>query len=57
MAAAHGDFGYPGTVVEFIPGQNQQRAAVIELDEELVLPTEPGRVADESCGASSWYSN
>jgi hypothetical protein len=38
MAAARGDFGYPGTVLEFIPGQNQQPAAVIELDEELVLP-------------------
>ena len=38
MAAVRGEFGYPGTVVEFIPGQNQQRAAVIELDEELVLP-------------------
>jgi hypothetical protein len=38
MAAARGAFGFPGTVVEFIPGQNQQRAAVIELDEELVLP-------------------
>jgi hypothetical protein len=42
MAAARGDFGYPGTVVEFIPGQNQQRAAVIELDEELVLPDGAG---------------
>jgi hypothetical protein len=57
MAAARGDFGYPGTVVEFISGQNQQRAAVIELDEELVLPHGAGEGRDESCGASSWYSN
>jgi hypothetical protein len=30
--------GYTGTVVEFIPGQNTQPAAVVALDEELVLP-------------------
>jgi hypothetical protein len=42
MAAARGAFGYPGTVVEFVPGQNQPHAAVIELDEELVLPDGAG---------------
>jgi hypothetical protein len=30
--------GYLGTVVEFIPGQNEQPAAVVELDDELSLP-------------------
>jgi hypothetical protein len=30
--------GYRGRVAAFIPGQNEQPAAVIELDDELVLP-------------------
>jgi len=34
--------GYPGEVIEFIPGQNEQPAAVVELDEELVLPNGAG---------------
>lgn len=34
--------GYVGTVVDFIPGQNDQRAAVVALDEELVLPEGAG---------------
>jgi hypothetical protein len=42
MAAAGGDFGYRGTVVQFIPGQNLQPAPVVELDEEIVLPDGAG---------------
>lgn len=34
--AGHGE-GYPGRVTRFIPGQNEQPAAVVELDRELVL--------------------
>jgi hypothetical protein len=37
-----------GTVVAFIPGQNDQPAAVIALDEELVLPNGAGAVQDNS---------
>jgi hypothetical protein len=36
--------GYQGRVVEFIPGQNATRAAVIELHEELVHPDGAGAV-------------
>jgi hypothetical protein len=36
--------GYPGEVVEFIPGQNEQPAAVIVLDDELVLSEGAGAV-------------
>ena len=36
--------GYEGRVVAFIPGQNQQPAAVVELDEDLVLPNGAGAV-------------
>lgn len=36
--------GYSGEVVEFIPGQNDERAAVIALDEELLLPAGAGAV-------------
>ena len=39
--------GYLGTVVAFIPGQNDQSAAVIALDEELVLPNGAGAVQDK----------
>jgi hypothetical protein len=45
MASAGGERGYRGTVVEFIPGQNKQPAPVVELDEELVLPS--GAVHDQ----------
>jgi hypothetical protein len=34
--------GYEGEVVEFIPGQNENLAAVVELDHELVLPDGAG---------------
>jgi len=37
--------GYEGRVSSFIPGQNEQPAAVILLDEELVLPAGAGAVA------------
>jgi hypothetical protein len=30
--------GYLGRVAGFIPGQNEQPAAVVELDQEIVLP-------------------
>lgn len=43
MAAAGGD-RYYGTVIEFIPGQNEQLAPVVELDEEIVLPAGAGAV-------------
>jgi hypothetical protein len=45
MTAA-ADPGYRGTVVEFIPGQNEQPASLIELDEEIVLPEGAGAVQD-----------
>jgi hypothetical protein len=38
LVAAGGRDGYFGTVIEFIPGQNANPAAVVELDEEIVLP-------------------
>jgi hypothetical protein len=39
--------GYAGTVIEFIPGQNEHPAAVVALDEELVLPAGAGAVLGE----------
>jgi hypothetical protein len=33
-----------GTVVAFIPGQNREEAAVIELDDELVIRTAAGQI-------------
>lgn len=42
--AANAD-GYVGLVSAFIPGQNQQPAAVIALDEELILPSGAGAVS------------
>jgi hypothetical protein len=36
--------GYTGEVIEFIPGQNHQPAAVLQFDEELVLPEGAGAV-------------
>jgi hypothetical protein len=36
--------GYEGCVAAFIPGQNEQSAAVIVLDKELVLPLGAGAV-------------
>jgi hypothetical protein len=44
MAARRDGGGYPGTVIEFIPGQNDKPAPVVELDEELVLPNGAGAV-------------
>jgi hypothetical protein len=38
--------GYTGRVIEFIPGQNVQSVPVIELDEELVLPSGAGAARD-----------
>lgn len=35
---AGNDDGYRGRVAAFLPGQNEQPAAVVELDERLVLP-------------------
>jgi len=37
--------GYLGRVASFIPGQNEQPDAVVELDEEIVLRA--GTVADQ----------
>jgi hypothetical protein len=42
MAAAGDDLGYRGTVLEFIPGQNLQPAAVIKLDDKIILPEGAG---------------
>jgi hypothetical protein len=36
--------GYDGTVVEIIPGQNEEPAVVVELERELVLPDGAGNV-------------
>jgi hypothetical protein len=36
--------GYCGRVAAFIPGQNETPAAVVKLDEELVLPDGAGAV-------------
>src|SRR6266571_1607004 len=41
--AARGN-GYVGEVVEFIPGQGKPPAAVVALDDELVLPHGAGEV-------------
>ena len=38
--------GYAGSVIDFIPGQNDRPAAVIALDNELVLPNGAGAVRD-----------
>jgi hypothetical protein len=38
LAASGGRGGYHGRVVEFIAGQNDKPAAVVQLDSELVLP-------------------
>ena len=37
--------GYTGVVVEFIPGQNSRPAAVVRLDERLILPAGGGAVS------------
>jgi hypothetical protein len=42
MAGAGDDLGYRGTVLEFIPGQNLQPAAVIKLDDKIILPEGAG---------------
>jgi hypothetical protein len=47
--AGHDD-GYVGTVVDFIPRQHQQPAAVVELDEELTLPDGAGAVRGPVAG-------
>ena len=39
--------GYAGEVTDFIPGQNELPAAVIALDDELVLPNGAGAVDDQ----------
>jgi hypothetical protein len=39
--------GYPGRVIAFIPGQNEQLAAVVELDSELVLAEGAGAVREQ----------
>jgi hypothetical protein len=44
MAVARDGPGYWGTVIEFIPGQNVQPSAVVELDDEVVLPEGAGAV-------------
>jgi hypothetical protein len=42
IAAAGDDLGSRGTVLEFIPGQNLQPAAVIKLDDKIILPEGAG---------------
>lgn len=42
--------GYSGTVVDFIPGQNELSAAVVELDEEIALPLGAGAVRSPLVG-------
>ena len=44
---ASSESGYGGEVIEFIPGQNEQPAAVVALDEEVVLPNGAGAVRDQ----------
>lgn len=39
---AQGPDGYSGRVIEFIPGQNAAPAAVVALDDQLVLPDGAG---------------
>jgi len=48
--------GYTGTVVAFIPGQNEREAAVVHLDQKLVLPAAEGEYAVLELGhlGSSW---
>ena len=38
--------GYTGRVVEFLPGKNETPAALVELDDELVLPCGAGDVRE-----------
>jgi len=47
--------GYAGRVANFIPGQNEQPAAMIELDEEIVLPA--GTVAEHEVKGAFSFSN
>ena len=42
LAAGEGDLGYFATVIDFIPGQNLEPAAVVELDQDLILPSGAG---------------
>lgn len=42
LAASGERGGYDGRVVDFIPGQNEKPAAVIDLDAEIVLPDGAG---------------
>jgi hypothetical protein len=50
-----GSSGYTGTVVAFIPGQNEQEAAVVRLDERLVLPRAQGDHVVLELGACGSY--
>jgi hypothetical protein len=43
---AANESGYYGRVIELIPGQNEQPAVVVKLDDELVLPDGAGAVRD-----------
>jgi hypothetical protein len=51
-----GGTGYTGTVVAFIPGQNEREAAVVRFDEKLVLADAEGQYAVLELGhvGSSW---
>jgi hypothetical protein len=45
LAASEGRGGYLGEVVEFIPGQNEKLATVVELDQMIILQDGAGAVA------------
>ena len=45
-------YGYAGHVIEFIPGQNDRLAAVVELDAELVLSDGAGAVRGQEVRGS-----
>jgi hypothetical protein len=49
--------GYPGRVVEFLPGQNANPAPLIELDDQLVLPAGAGPCEERRFGDCSSSSS
>jgi hypothetical protein len=42
LTASGGRGGYYGRVIEFIPGQNEKPGAVVEVDDEIILPEGAG---------------
>ncbi|MGO9496411.1 MAG: hypothetical protein ACLQA5_06820 [Solirubrobacteraceae bacterium] len=47
-----GGTGYTGTVVAFIPGQNEREAAVVRFGEKLVLATQ--KASTQCLNSGTW---